>query len=418
VAIGDALSIGDIERLAKRRLPRVVYEGIASGVEDERGLIRNETEFHRYRLLPRAFADVTKRDQSVSLLGRSYSSPFGISPTGIAGLFRRDAELMLAKAASEARVPFIMSGASMVSIEGVARVDPANTWFQIYPARDAKISDDFIRRARDAGFGTLVLTVDNPVLPKRERDMRNGFRLPPKLDPLDLLEALLHLPWVIDYLRQGGMPIMETWAPYAAPGADAAEVARFFRTQSPSVQTWRDLDGFRRAWPGKLVVKGIMRPSDAVRCAERGVDGVIISNHGGKALDRAPSSIEVLPAIKAAVSNRLAVMLDSGVRRGSDIIVAACLGADFVFLGRATLYAVAAAGFAGAVRALTILREEIDTTLGLIGCPRFDELGPDFILDQSGEHNAANDAAAFRLSDVIDRGSDLKSRDRPRERQS
>jgi isopentenyl diphosphate isomerase/L-lactate dehydrogenase-like FMN-dependent dehydrogenase len=389
VKIGDALSIGDIERLAKRRLPRVVYEGIASGVEDERGLARNETEFHRYRLLPRHLVDVSKRDQSTSLFGRIYASPFGISPTGVAGIFRRDAELMLAQAAAAAKVPFVMSGASMVSIERVAQIDPANTWFQLYAARDPKISDDFLRRAGDAGFGTLMLTVDNPVSPKRERDMRNGFRLPPKLAPLDLLEALTHPGWLIDYFRRGGMPVMETWAPYAAPGANAAEVARFFRTQSPSIQTWRDLEGFRRAWPGKLVVKGIMRPSDAVRCADLGVDGIVISNHGGKALDRAPASIEVLPLIKAAIGDRLVVMLDSGVRRGSDIVVARCLGADFVFLGRATLYGVAAAGTAGAIRALDILREEIDITLGLIGCPRFDELSSDFIMSGAGERGTA-----------------------------
>lgn len=399
--LGEALSIGDIERLAKRRLPRVVYEGIASGVEDERGLVRNEAEFHRHRLVPRAFADVTKREQTASLFGRTYASPFGISPTGIAGIFRRDAELMLARAASEARVPFVMSGASMVSIERVAQIDPANTWFQLYAARDAKISDDFLRRARDAGLGTLVLTVDNPVSPKRERDVRNGFRLPPKLAPLDMLEALLHLPWVIDYLRHGGMPIMETWAPYAAPGAGAAEVARFFRTQSPSIQTWRDLDGFRRSWPGKLVVKGIMRPSDAVRCAEHGVDGIVISNHGGKALDRAPAPIEILPHIKAAVGDRLAVMLDSGVRRGSDIVVARCLGADFVFIGRATLYGVAAGGLAGASRVLDILREEIDTTLGLIGCPRFDQLGPDFILNEAAEPTASGSALPRPIAKAV-----------------
>ncbi len=399
--LGEALSIGDIERLAKRRLPRVVYEGIASGVEDERGLVRNEAEFHRHRLVPRAFADVTEREQTASLFGRTYASPFGISPTGIAGIFRRDAELMLARAASEARVPFVMSGASMVSIERVAQIDPANTWFQLYAARDAKISDDFLRRARDAGLGALVLTIDNPVSPKRERDVRNGFRLPPKLAPLDMLEALLHLPWVIDYLRHGGMPIMETWAPYAAPGAGAAEVARFFRTQSPSIQTWRDLDGFRRSWPGKLVVKGIMRPSDAVRCAEHGVDGIVISNHGGKALDRAPAPIEILPHIKAAVGDRLAVMLDSGVRRGSDIVVARCLGADFVFIGRATLYGVAAAGLAGASRVLDILREEIDTTLGLIGCPRFDQLGPDFILNEAAEPTASESALPRPIAKAV-----------------
>jgi L-lactate dehydrogenase (cytochrome)/(S)-mandelate dehydrogenase len=391
--IADALSIRDIERLAKRRLPRVVYEGIASGVEDEHGLTRNGVEFQRYRLLPRHLVDVSERDQSTTLFARRYASPFGISPTGIAGIFRRDAELMLAKAASAARVPFVMSGASMVSIERVARVDPENTWFQIYAARDPKISDDFLRRARDAGFPTLVLTVDNPVPPKRERDARNGFRLPPKLAPLDLLEALTHPGWLIGYVRQGGMPVMETWAPYAAPGASAADVARFFRTQSPSIQTWRDLESFRRAWPGHLVLKGIMRPSDAVRCAELGADGIVISNHGGKALDRAPASIEVLPAIKAAVGDRLVVMLDSGIRRGSDVVVARCLGADFVFLGRATLYAVAAAGLAGAARALDILREEVDTTLGLIGCPRFEQLGPDFLMREGGACEAASSEA-------------------------
>jgi len=382
--IDDALSIGDIERLARRRLPRVVYEGIASGVDDECGLTRNEAEFQRYRLLPRHLVDVSVRDKSATLFGRPYASPFGISPTGIAGIFRRDAELMLAQAASAAKVPFVMSGASMVSIERVARVDPANTWFQMYAARDPKISDDFLRRARDAGFGTLVLTVDNPVSPNRERDARNGFCLPPRLAPLAMLEALTHPGWLLDYLRQGGMPIMETWAPYAAPGANATEVARVFRSQSPSVQTWRELEGFRRAWPGRLVVKGIMRPSDALRCAELGVDGIVISNHGGKALDRAPASIEVLPAVKAAVGARLVVMLDSGIRRGSDIVVARCLGADFVFVGRSTLYGVAAAGLAGAARALAILRQEIDTTLGLIGCPRFDQLGADFVMREGG----------------------------------
>lgn len=396
--IGEALSIGDIERLAKRRLPRVVYEGIASGVEDEHGLIRNEAEFRRFRLLPRHLVDVSKRDQSTSLFGRTYASPFGISPTGVAGIFRRDAELMLAQAAANANVPFVMSGASMVSIERMARINPPDTWFQLYAARDTKISDDFVRRTRDAGFGTLMLTVDNPVLPKRERDMRNGFRLPPKLSPLDLLEALRHLPWVIDYLRQGGMPVMETWAPYVAPGANATEVARFFRSQSPSVQTWRDLDRFRRIWPGKLVVKGIMRPADAVRCAEQGVDGIVISNHGGKALDRAPASIEILSRIKAAVGDRLVVMLDSGARRGSDIIVARCLGADFVFIGRATLYGVAAAGEAGASRALAILREEIDINLGLIGCPRFDDLNVDFLMGDAGETAAPASVPALAES--------------------
>jgi isopentenyl diphosphate isomerase/L-lactate dehydrogenase-like FMN-dependent dehydrogenase len=390
VNIDDALSIADIEYLAKRWLPRVIYEGIVSGVEDEFGIARNEAAFHRHRLLPRHLVDVSTRNQATTLFGRDYKSPFGISPTGIAGIFRRDAELMLAEAAARAGVPFIMSGASMVSIERIARVDPVNTWFQIYAAKDRNITADFIRRARDAAFGTLVLTVDNPVLPNRERDMRNGFRLPPKLSLLAAIEALRHSRWVIDYLRNGGMPTMETWAPYAPPGASAAQVAQFFRTQSPSVQTWRDLDEFRRVWPGRLVVKGIMRGSDAARCVDAGVDGVIVSNHGGKSIDRVPASIELLPSIKAAVGNSIVVMLDSGIRRGSDIVIARCLGADFVFVGRATLYGVAAAGLNGASRALTILRNEIDTTLGLIGCPSFDQLDQDFLARDDRDLHGSN----------------------------
>ena len=379
--VKEAISIVDLERLAQRRLPRILFECIQSGVEDEQGVVRNAAGFHRHQLLPHHLADVRERVQATTIFGRTYAGPFGISPTGIAELFRRGADLMLAKAAASVNVPSIMSGSSMTSPETISKDVPGNLWYQLYAARDPKITDDFIRRARDCGFQTLVLTVDNPVFPKLERDKRNGFSIPFRLSLPIMIDASLHPGWTIEYLRHGGLPMMQTWKPYAPPGASPAEVSAFRRSQNPSVQTWRDLDRIRHLWPGNLVVKGLARASDALRAANAGVEGVLISNHGGKTLDRAPATVDALVAIAAAVGDKITVMLDSGVRRGSDIVTGLCLGAKFVFVGRATLYGVAAGGEAGARRALEILREEVDMTLALIGCPNIAALSPDFLYE-------------------------------------
>jgi (S)-mandelate dehydrogenase len=258
-------------------------------------------------------------------------------------------------------------------------VAPAHTWYQLYAARDRKISEDMIRRARDAGLSTLVLTVDVPVSSKRERNVRNGFELPLKLKWSKSLEALMHPLWIAGYLRRG-IPRFDNWAPYAEPGASAKAIAAFVARQIPCSVTWRDLENFRRLWPRHLVVKGIMHPDDAVRAAQIGIDGIMVSNHGGRQLDQAPAALDMLPAICAAVGDKMAVMLDSGVRRGADILTALCLGARFVFVGRATLYGAAAGGLPGAQKAIGILRKEIDLVMGQIGCPSLDGLGPGFLL--------------------------------------
>ena len=386
----DALSIGDLERLAQKRLPRVLFECIGSGVEDEQSVIRNEKAFHKHQLLARHLVDVSKRDQSTTIFGRTYASPFGISPMGIAEIFHRGANSMLAEAAAAAKVPSIMSGSCMTPLETIAQVSGGNAWFQLYAARDPNISDDFVRRARDAGYSTMVLTVDNPVFPKMERDKRNGFSVPFRLTLPLVIDAIKHPRWTVEWLRNGGLPMMRTWQPYAPAGATPSEVALFRRSQNPSVQTWRDVERFRRLWSGNFVIKGLARASDAVRAANAGVNGVIVSNHGGKTLDRAPATVDALVAIAAAVGDRMVVMLDSGVRRGSDVIVGFCLGARFVFVGRAALYGVTVGGVAGARRALDILREEIDMTMALIGCQSVAELGPDFLFEnQDRIHNQA-----------------------------
>jgi (S)-mandelate dehydrogenase len=287
--LSAGISIGELQQLARRRLPRVLFEVIESGVEEQCAVVRNAAAFQRYRLLPHVLTDVSKREQTTAIFGRLYAGPFGIAPTGVAALFRRDADLMLAQAAAQSRIPFVMSGSSIASIERIAKVAPENTWYQLYQTRNRSIAQDVVRRADDAGFPTLVVTVDQPVLPRLERDRRNGFGVPLRLRLPMLLEALTHPAWMFEYLRGGGMPIMETWAAYAPANASAREVAMFCRTQTPCVQTWKDLEELRRLWPRHLVVKGILHHDDARMAAELDADGIVVSNHGGKSLDRAPA---------------------------------------------------------------------------------------------------------------------------------
>jgi L-lactate dehydrogenase (cytochrome)/(S)-mandelate dehydrogenase len=380
-SLDSAINFEDLRKLAKRRLPKIAYDFIEGGLEDETGLARNEDAFRRQLLVPRFGIDVSKVDQTTSIFGRTYSGPIGIAPTGLAGLFRRGADLMLAEAARAANVPFIMSGTSTGSIEDLARVAPDHGWYQLYIARDRKISEDMIRRAKDAGLSTLVVTMDVPINSKRERNLRNGFGRPLKLGLKMKLEACRHPGWLAEYLRLGP-PMFSNWQRYTANGnaASADEVADFVAAQMPTPVTWADIEGFRRAWPGKLVLKGIMHPADAMRAAAIGVDGIMVSNHGGRQLDRSPAPIEVLPAITAAVGEKMTVMYDSGIRRGSDAVTALCLGAKYVFVGRATLYGVTAGGCAGATRALAIFKDEVDRVMMHIGAPDIKSLGPHLLM--------------------------------------
>jgi (S)-mandelate dehydrogenase len=380
VKVNRAINIADLQKMAKRRLPRMVYDFIEGGVEDELGIARNEASFDRERLVPRYLVDVSHRDQSCDLFDRKYASPFGVSATGLAALFRPGADLMLAEAAAAANIPFMMSGLSTASIEAAAKVAPSHAWYQLYVARDRGITMDLIRRAREAGLGTLVLTVDVPVSSKRERNLRNGFALPPKLGPATMLDALWHPGWIADYLRHG-MPRFENWAQYARDNSTTPQINAFAAKQAPaSSVTWKDLEEFRRLWPRHLVVKGILHRDDAIRAAELGVDGIIVSNHGGRQLDQAPAPLEVLPGIHEAVGDKVALIVDGGVRRGADIIMALCHGARFVMVGRATLYGAAAGGIDGVRRAIAILREEIDLVQGQIGCPNVADLDPSFLM--------------------------------------
>lgn len=375
-----AINLHDFRAMARRKLPQIAFDFIDGGADDELGMVRNREAFSDYQLLPRYLNDVTTRDQSTTLFGRKYSSPIGISPTGMAGLFRVGADSMLAAAAKKANVPFLLSSASNFRIEDAAKIAPDNVWFQMYATSDHRINMDLVRRAREAKVGVLVITVDVPVNSNRERNRRNGFTRPFRMTPSIMLDTLSRPGWLLEYLKSGGMPMMSNWQPYAREGANADEVADMYGTLTPAPMTsWDTVTAIRREWEGPLVIKGILHPDDALQSAAHGLDGVIVSNHGARQLDTAPSPISMLPAIRAAVGDRMTVMLDSGVRRGSDVITAKCLGAQACFFGRPTLYAVAALGQDGADQVFAIMRREIDAVLTQIGCGNFGDLTERFL---------------------------------------
>ena len=380
--IDSAINIDDLKRMAKRKLPKIMFDFIEGGVEDEVGLRTNAGAFRAARLVPRYYIDTSKRSQKAKLFGREYASPFGIAPTGMAGAFRKDAELFLAQAANEADVPYLMSGASNASMEAGAKLAPRNMWYQIYGAKNRAFQLDLVKRATDLGLSTIAVTCDVPVSSNRERNRRNGFVRPLRMTLPTILEAMLHPAWVLNYYRQGGLPMLGNWERYATSGSTPDQVADLFATQTPDAsQVWGDIEAIRNAWGGKLLIKGIMHPEDARIAVGMGVDGILVSNHGGRQLDMMPSPVDMLPMIRSAVGPDVPLLRDSGIRRGSDIVAAMCMGADFVLTGRATLYGATAGGLEGVKKAVSILQREIDLVLGQIGAPNLDALGPHYLLD-------------------------------------
>lgn len=378
-ALDKCVNLDDLRALAQKRVPKLIYDFIEGGVDDEAGLVRNEDAFRQRPLVPRYMVDVTtKLDQETELFGRTFSSAWGIAPTGGVGNYRRGGDMMLCRAARDANLPFIMSGASNASMEEMAAEAPEHGWYQLYTARDRSIAEDMIRRADGLNIPVLVVTVDVPTGSNRERNRRNGFGRPLKLSLGTKLDALRRPLWLKDYL-QTGIAMCENWKKYAPPGSTADQVGEFMATQLPNSITWKDVENFRKLWKRPLVLKGVMRVDDAKRAADMGVDGLIVSNHGARQLDRAPSALDVLPAIDAAVGDRMTLMLDGGIRRGSDILVALASGAKFVFMGRPTLYGTVAGGQQGATKAIQIVRDELNKVMAQVGCPVLRECGPEFL---------------------------------------
>jgi L-lactate dehydrogenase (cytochrome) len=374
--------LDDFETAARRFLPRPLFGYVAGATENNVTLTDNRAVFDEIGLMPRVLVDVSARTQETTLFGRRYAAPFGIAPMGIAALMGYRGDLALARAAARANIVNVMSGSSLIRLEEVVATAP-ESWFQIYVPNESPRVAALVDRIAAAGYETLVVTVDSSVVPNRENNVRAGFKTP--LEPnLSLLwQGMTHPFWVFEvFLRtliQHGIPCFENNQAEKGAPIISRTVARDFSGRERF--DWAELDRVRERWRGTLVLKGILNPEDARRAREHGADGIIVSNHGGRQLDGVPSPMRVLAAVKAAAGD-MPVMIDSGFRRGTDILKALALGADYVFIGRPFNYAAAIAGEAGVDHAIALMMAELRADMGLIGINRLSEMGPDFLFGQ------------------------------------
>ena len=385
-AMRRALNIDDLRRLAHARLPRGIYDYLERGVEDELSLDANRAAFRRIKLLPRVLRGVAEIDTARRILGADLPVPFAVAPTGGASLFAYRGDLAAARAAAARAIPFTISTASTMDVEQIARAG-GTLWFQLYLWENRALSHAAMARAAAAGCGVCFVTVDLPVQPNREYNERNGFGTPFRLGRRNAVDLLTHPRWFAGvlgrYMFEGGIP-QQANLPAELRGSvtKTAPIGAAFKNDNLD---WEEMKALRDRWRGAFVIKGILRADDAERAFALGADGIVVSNHGGRALDSAPATIDALPAIVAAVGGRMAIFVDSGVMRGSDIVKAIALGADAVLVGRAVCYGLAAGGETGAGRALDLLATEVRRTMGLAGCRSVAEITPDLIAPAIGD---------------------------------
>lgn len=363
-------ALSDLRAKARKRMPWFVFEYLDSATGDERTQVRNRSQLDAVQLMPSILHGEQDVDLSVDLFGQQYALPFGVSPVGMSGLFWPNAERILARAATQHCIPYGLSTVASRTPEDVSDCIDGNGWFQVYPPRDPDIRADMLKRARDAGFTTLVLTVDVPVASRRERQVRSGLTSPPRLTPRLMTQVARCPVWAMGMARMG-MPRMRLIDSYAdaVTGLSSTEHAGYLLRTSPD---WSYLQALRDAWDGPLVVKGVMDARDVKPLEAAGVDGIWVSNHAGRQFDAAPASIDVLPKIRAQTS--LPVIFDSGIEGGLDICRALALGADFVMMGRAWHYALGALGRCGPDHLVDILRRDLVANMGQMGVRRPNEL--------------------------------------------
>jgi L-lactate dehydrogenase (cytochrome) len=356
-------SVAALRRMAGRRLPRMVFDFCDGGAEDEITRQRNETAFADWEFLPTPLNGTSSRDQSTVLFGERLAVPVIIGPTGLSGMLWPRGEVAAARAAAAAGTVYVMSHGSTVPIEELAREAPGPLWFQNFMYRDRGLTRSLAERAQAAGYRALVLTIDNQVLGQRERDLENGFVIPPRVTWRSVVDVARALPWA---LRMARAPL--TFANYVSEERkDIVSLAAYMASMLDPTLHWKDVDWLRGVWRGPLLLKGVLHPDEARRALEHGIDGVIVSNHGGRQLDTALPAISALPGVADAVAGRIAVLLDGGVRRGSHVVKAVALGATACLIGRPHLWGLAVAGEAGVAQVLEIFRRDIDPVLALGG---------------------------------------------------
>lgn len=384
----QALSLDDFEVAAKRFLPRPLYGYVAGAAETNASLRDSIEDFQDYRFCPRALVDVSRRTTQTTLLGTTYSAPFGIAPMGISALLAYNGDIVLAQAAREAEIPMMLSGASLTKMEDVIEAAP-DTWFQAHLTGDPARTDALIDRTARAGYRTLVVTVDIPVLANRENNVRNGFHTPLRPSLSLAWQGVSHPSWSISVfmrtLYERGMLHFEN--SYAERGAPIVSSKVERELGKRDHLDWTIIERIRARWQGKIIIKGVLHPEDALKCVKAGADAIIVSNHGGRQLDGALSPLRALQPIVQRVGGAVPVLMDGGVRRGTDVLKALALGASFVFVGRPFIYAAAVAGKAGALRAAEILTTEINRDMGLLGINTVDEMS-DSLLSAVGLRSA------------------------------
>ena len=362
----DLLALEDFERYARKRLPNMIYQYVKGGVETGRGISATFEAYDQYVFVPRMFRDVSGRDQTINLLGHDWAHPFGVAPLGGASFVSYRADIMLARAAKAMNVPMILSASSLISLEDVIAENP-DAWFQAYLAGDQPRIDRLIDRVERAGYKTLVVTGDTPMLGNREHNTRSGFSMPIKITPKVMWQSAMNPRWLLGTVAQTfmrhGAPHFENTDAERGPPMMSSKVRN---TNARDKLNWSHVEAIRKKWKGNLVIKGLMSPDDAFIARDLGADAVILSNHGGRQLDHTVPPLHTLPEIAAAKGD-MKVIIDSGIRRGTDVMKAMALGADFVFLGRPWLYASVVGGQAAIEHGMHILRDEIDRDMALIG---------------------------------------------------
>ena len=379
----NILSLDDFETAARKHLPRPLFGYIAGAAEDNISLKANRQSFQDYSFSTRVMVDVAKRNQQTTIFGETYASPFGVAPVGISAISAYRGDIVLAQAAASAGIPAIMSGTSLIKMEDVHQAAPG-TWFQAYLPGDTSRIAGLIDRVEAAGFKTLVLTVDIPVWANRENNVRTGFSMPLRPSLRLAWDGMIRPRWLVGTfmrtLLSHGMPHFEN--SFATRGAPMLSNSAIRDTTGRDHLTWQHVQEIRRRWSGNLVIKGVLSEHDALRAVEAGADGIIVSNHGGRQLDGAAAPLEVLPGIVDKVGHQTVVMMDSGVRRGADVLKAMALGARMVFLGRPFMYAAAVGGQVGVDHAITLLRDEVDRNMAMLGACSSQEITADCILSK------------------------------------
>ena len=383
-------SIGDLEMRAQRRLPRFAWDYLAGGAGDEGGLSHNRSVYDAVRFVPDYLGERRPVETRTTLFGRSYAYPFAVAPVGQSGLVWPRSPEYLAAAAKAVNIPYCLSMVATTGIETVGEIAGANAWFQLYPLRDIGVTKAILDRAKASGFSALIVTVDTPAGRRTLRDQRNGLTVPPRLSLANIARMFLHPAWLAA-TAAAGVPRFETLLPYLPKGADATGVTALTQTLLAKGFDHKGLAAVRAVWDAPMMVKGALSVADALVCRDIGIEGLVLSNHGGRQSESLVNPLQVLPRVRDAVGDALCLGVDSGARSGLDVARALALGAQFVLLGRAFMFGVAALGKAGARHAADLLALELEQAMGQIGC---------FDLSALPAHLAGDTAARLKLQRV------------------